>query len=62
MAGLTTIPLSKDTREELKQVGFKKETYDEIIRKLVESYKRQLFYARQKRILEEERFVPLGKI
>lgn len=62
MTELTTIPIRKETREELKQVGFKKETYDEIIGKLVEAYKRHLFYARQKRILEEERFVPLEKV
>ena len=57
--GLTTIHIKTETREELKKYGRKAETYDEIIKKLVEIANRQLFYDKQKRILNEERFVPL---
>lgn len=59
---LTTIQIKKETREVLKKYGRKDETYDEIIRKLVEIANRQLFYEKQKRILKEERFVPLEEI
>jgi len=34
---ITTIQVSKETREELKNLGKKGETYNEIIRKLLES-------------------------
>ncbi len=37
---MTTIQISKETREMLKQLGRKGETYDDIIRKLIELAKR----------------------
>jgi hypothetical protein len=36
---ITTIQISKDTRDELKKLGIKGETYDEIIKKLLETSK-----------------------
>ncbi len=33
--GLTTIQISKETREKLKKFGIKGETYDEIIKRLL---------------------------
>lgn len=36
---LTTIQLSKETRDELKNLGKKGETYDEIVKKLLKSAK-----------------------
>ena len=36
---VTTIQVSKETREELKNLGRKGETYDEIIRKLIQKAK-----------------------
>jgi len=36
---ITTIQVSKETREELKALGSKGETYDEIIRKLIKHKK-----------------------
>jgi len=36
---VTTIQIKKETREELKSLGSKGETYDEIIRKLIEHKK-----------------------
>jgi len=38
---ITTIQISKDTRDELKKLGIKGETYDEIIKKLMESAKKK---------------------
>ena len=60
--GLTTIQLKQETREKLKKYGRKDETYDEIIKRLVSIADRHLFYDEQKRILKEERFVPLEEI
>ncbi len=51
-----------ETRDVLRQMGFKGETYDQIIRNLVEKAKRQMLYERQKKILETEEFVPLDKV
>ena len=59
---MTTIPLSKETRDDLKMCGFKEETYDEILQRLIELAKRQVFYNRQKQILEQEEFIPLEGI
>ena len=59
---LTTIPLSKGTRDDLKMCGFKEETYDEILQRLIKLARRQVFYDRQKQILEEEEFTPLEDI
>jgi predicted CopG family antitoxin len=35
---LTTVKIKKDTREKLAELGSKKETYDDIIRRLIEFY------------------------
>ena len=59
---MTTIAVSRETQEMLKGVGNKGETYDDVINKLYELSKRQLFYEKQYKILDEEGFVPLGKI
>jgi len=39
--GKTTIELSKETRDRLKELGKKNETYDEIVKKLIELAKRK---------------------
>ena len=57
--GTTTIAVTKKTQELLKKIGRKGETYDQIINKLYKLAKKQMFYERQKKILEEEKFVPL---
>jgi len=38
---ITTIQITKQTRDELKKHGIKGETYDEIIKKLLELAKKQ---------------------
>jgi predicted CopG family antitoxin len=58
----TTIQISKETREELRQLGKKGETYDELIKRLMEIAKRIEFFDDIDRILETEEFVPLDEI
>ncbi len=62
MESATTIQISKDTREELRQLGKKGETYDELIQRLMEIAKRIEFFEDIDRILETEEFVPLDEI
>lgn len=62
MEKMTTIQIDKNTREELKTCGLKDETYNEIIIKLIEIARRQMFYGRQREILENERFVSLENL
>jgi hypothetical protein len=62
MNGMTTIQIGKDTRQELKQFGFKDQTYDEILQKMMEMARKQLFFERQKQILKDEEFVPLERV
>jgi hypothetical protein len=62
MGETTTIPLTKDTRDLLKKHGRKGETYDQLIRRLVEVTEQLEFAERQKRILAEEEFTPLGEV
>jgi hypothetical protein len=62
MTETTTIPLSKETRDLLKKYGRKGETYDELLRRLLEMAEQVEFAERQKRILAEEEFVPLEQV
>ncbi len=58
----TTIQVSKDTREKLKIIGRKGQTYDEIIENLIEIAKKDIFLAELDRIADTEEFVPLDKL
>jgi len=58
----TTIPLSKETRDLLKEYGRKGETYDELIRRLLEFAEQMEFARVQKRILEDEEFIPIDQV
>ena len=40
MIDITTIQLKKNTRERLKEVGMKKETYDDLLNRLIDFYLR----------------------
>jgi hypothetical protein len=62
MTETTTIPLSKETRDLLKKYGRKGETYDELLRRLLEIAEQVEFAEKQKRILAEEEFVPLEQV
>jgi len=60
---MTTIPVTKDTREILKALGKKGETYDQILRRLVSQVRWVEFVERQYAKLEDRtRFVPLEEI
>jgi hypothetical protein len=59
----TTILVTKKTREQLKILGKKGETYNDIIIRLMEEINRQEFIARQyKRLEEKDEFVPLEDV
>jgi hypothetical protein len=62
MGEITTIPLTKATRDRLKTIGKKGETYDDVIRKLIEMAEQVEFFKKEKRILDEEAFVPLDDV
>ena len=62
MGETTTIPLKKETRDLLKKYGRKGETYDELIRRLLEIAEQMEFVKAQKRILETEEFVELDQV
>ncbi|MCD6547690.1 MAG: hypothetical protein J7K22_04015 [Nanoarchaeota archaeon] len=58
---MTTIALKMETKEKLKEIGSKGETYDELINKLIEIAEKSYFLKRQKKILGEK-FVKLKEI
>ena len=58
----TTIAINVKTRDMLKEIGKKGETYDEVIRKALKIAKRELFFERQDKILKSEEFVPLDEL
>ena len=62
MADMTTIQISKVTREELRQLGTKGETYDQVIKRLMEAAKKMAFFEELDRIVETEEFVPLDEV
>ncbi|HYT01226.1 MAG TPA: hypothetical protein VEO20_11255 [Thermoplasmata archaeon] len=58
---LTTIPVSKDTRDRLKRIASKGETYDKLLSRLIADAETRMLYERERRILETEEFVPLDE-
>ena len=58
----TTIQVSKETREKLKGIGKKGQTYDEIIENLLELSKKATFFNELDKIADTEEFVPLDKV
>ena len=62
MASSTTISLQKETKELLRKLGSKGQTYDEVIRELIERASIKELDARWNRILEEEEFIPLDEL
>lgn len=56
----TTILVTRKTREELKSLGRKGETYDDIITRIIKEINRQELVAQQyKRLEEKDEFIPL---
>ena len=62
MSDITTIPLKKKTRDQLKTFGQKGETYDVVINKLMVIAEQREFYLKQKHILAEEEFIALDEL
>ena len=61
-ATVTTIAVTKQTKNTLQRMGHKGETYDEIINRAVKFAQRQLFYDRQYKILKEDEFIGLQEL
>ena len=62
MSEMTTIQLQKNTREALKGIGRKGESYDVLIQRLIETAQKSKFFAEIDRILDTEEFVSLDEI
>ena len=62
VATRTTISVKPETKEILKELGTKDQTYDEIIRMLVERTSIKELDKRWNLILEEEEFIPLVEL
>jgi hypothetical protein len=62
MSQVTTIQIQKDTRDNLREIGHKGETYDKLIRRLMEAAKEIEFFADLDRIVDKEEFVPLDEV
>jgi hypothetical protein len=59
MGNMTTISVSKKTRDALAALGSKKETYEDVILRLVEEAGFKAYEKRWNKILAEDDFVPL---
>jgi predicted CopG family antitoxin len=63
MSEATTIPVTKDVRDRLKQYGKKGETYSDILKRLMDAVDYETFMERQyKKLEEKEKFVSLDEI
>lgn len=58
----TTIQVSRETREKLKKIGGKGQTYDEIIEKLLEIGQKVSFFNELDRISYSEEFILLDEL
>jgi hypothetical protein len=63
MMAITTIPLRRETRDKLRTLGSKGETYDEIVNRLLARLEVQELLEEHYRLLaEKERFIPLDEL
>ncbi len=58
----TTVAVTPETKAMLQQLGHKGETYDQIIRKLIQEVGMQKLDERWNRILDEDEFIPLDEL
>ena len=58
----TTIAVSMETKEMLRHFGEKGESYDEIIRKLIEEVGIKELDDRWNKILADDKFIPLDEL
>lgn len=62
MPDSTTIRLTPETKELLREFGKKGETYDEIIRRLIHRAYLKDLDERSRQILRNEKFIPLDEL
>ncbi|MFP4608510.1 MAG: DUF7557 family protein [Candidatus Natronoplasma sp.] len=60
--GKTTVAVSKETKEILRRLGEKGESYDDIIRSLIKEKQIEKLDDRWNWILEEDDFIPLEEL
>ena len=59
----TTIPLEKETRERLRSLGKKGETYDQVLKRLISIAEYEEFMSKQyERLKDKNAFVSLDEI
>jgi len=58
---VTTIPVPRTVRYRLRKLASKGETYDSLLRRLIEDAEARMLYEREKRILESEEFISLDE-
>ena len=58
----TTVALTHETKELLRQLGEKGESYDDVINKLIKEASWKKLDARWNKILEENEFIPLDEL
>jgi predicted CopG family antitoxin len=61
-SNMTTISLHKETKEMLRKLGAKGQTYDEVIKELIERASIRELDERWNKILKDERFIPLDDL
>jgi predicted CopG family antitoxin len=59
---MTTVAVSKETKEMLRKLGEKGESYDSIIRALLEESSRKRLDDRWNKILTDDEFIPLDDL
>jgi hypothetical protein len=59
---MTTIQIDRETRESIKQFGTKDETYDEILKKIIQIAALHYLHNDVKRMIREEKAVPLDEV
>jgi hypothetical protein len=57
----TSMGVSTGVRDHLKRLAKKGDTYDALLRRLIEDAEVRMLYEREKRVLVTEEFVPLGE-
>jgi hypothetical protein len=60
--GNTTIAVNQDTKKALQELGIKGETYDSIIRKLLQRFAWKKLDDKWNKILAEDKFIPLDEL
>ncbi len=60
--GNTTIAVTQETKKALQQLGAKGETYDSIIKKLLQRFAWKKLDEKWNKILAEDEFIPLDEL